>query len=53
MPAAGELTIFNRSHYEDVLVPPVKGWITPAQTAERYRTSTTSSACWRKPAPWC
>lgn len=37
MPAAGELTIFNRSHYEDVLVPPVKGWITPAQTAERYR----------------
>jgi len=37
MPAAGEITIFNRSHYEDVLVPPVKGWITPAQTAERYR----------------
>jgi PPK2 family polyphosphate:nucleotide phosphotransferase len=37
VPAAGEITIFNRSHYEDVLVPPVKGWITPAQTAERYR----------------
>lgn len=37
VPAAGEFTIFNRSHYEDVLVPPVKGWITPAQTAERYR----------------
>ena len=37
VPAAGEVTIFNRSHYEDVLVPPVKGWITPAQTAERYR----------------
>jgi PPK2 family polyphosphate:nucleotide phosphotransferase len=36
-PAAGEITIFNRSHYEDVLVPPVKGWITPAQTAQRYR----------------
>lgn len=36
MPGAGEITIFNRSHYEDVLVPPVKGWITPAQTAERY-----------------
>ncbi|WP_411885474.1 PPK2 family polyphosphate kinase [Polaromonas sp. YR568] len=37
VPASGEITIFNRSHYEDVLVPPVKGWITPAQTAERYR----------------
>lgn len=37
VPAAGEITIFNRSHYEDVLVPPVRGWITPAQTAERYR----------------
>jgi PPK2 family polyphosphate:nucleotide phosphotransferase len=37
VPAAGEIMIFNRSHYEDVLVPPVNGWITPAQTAERYR----------------
>ena len=36
MPAAGEITIFNRSHYEDVLVPPVNDWITPEQTAERY-----------------
>ena len=37
MPAAGEIMVFNRSHYEDVLVPPVNGWITPAQTAQRYR----------------
>lgn len=37
MPGAGEIMIFNRSHYEDVLVPPVNGWITPAQTAQRYR----------------
>ncbi|MDQ3059467.1 MAG: polyphosphate--nucleotide phosphotransferase [Pseudomonadota bacterium] len=37
MPGAGELMIFNRSHYEDVLVPPVNGWITPAQTVQRYR----------------
>ena len=36
MPAAGEIVIFNRSHYEDVLVPPVNGWITPEQTAQRY-----------------
>ena len=36
VPAAGEITIFNRSHYEDVLVPVVKGWITPEQTRQRY-----------------
>ena len=28
--------VFNRSHYEDVLVPPVNGWITPDQTAQRF-----------------
>lgn len=37
VPAAGHITIFNRSHYEDVLVPVVNGWITPAQTLQRYR----------------
>jgi len=36
MPGAGEMTIFNRSHYEDVLVPVVNGWITPQQTLQRY-----------------
>ena len=36
VPGNGEMMIFNRSHYEDVLVPPVSGWITPAQTAQRY-----------------
>ncbi|HZT56473.1 MAG TPA: PPK2 family polyphosphate kinase, partial [Burkholderiaceae bacterium] len=36
VPGSGEVTIFNRSHYEDVLVPPVNGWITPEQTAQRY-----------------
>jgi PPK2 family polyphosphate:nucleotide phosphotransferase len=36
VPGAGEVMVFNRSHYEDVLVPPVNGWITPAQTAQRY-----------------
>ncbi len=36
MPGAGEIAIFNRSHYEDVLVPPVNGWITPEQTRQRY-----------------
>ncbi|MDP3246067.1 MAG: polyphosphate--nucleotide phosphotransferase [Polaromonas sp.] len=36
MPGAGETMIFNRSHYEDVLVPVVKGWITHEQTAQRF-----------------
>ena len=37
MPGAGEMTIFNRSHYEDVLVPVVNQWITPEQTEQRYQ----------------
>lgn len=36
VPAAGEVVIFNRSHYEDVLVPLVKGWITPADAQKRH-----------------
>ena len=36
MPGAGEVMLFNRSHYEDVLVPSVSGWITPGQTMRRY-----------------
>ncbi|RYX96407.1 MAG: polyphosphate--nucleotide phosphotransferase [Comamonadaceae bacterium] len=37
MPGAGEITVFNRSHYEDVLVPVVNKWITPGQTAQRMQ----------------
>ena len=36
MPGAGEIMLFNRSHYEDVLVPPVNGWITAGQTVQRF-----------------
>jgi len=36
VPAAGEVMVFNRSHYEDVLVPVVNGWITREQTRQRY-----------------
>jgi len=36
VPAAGEIVAFNRSHYEDVLVPVVNGWITAEQTRQRY-----------------
>ena len=46
VPAAGEIVIFNRSHYEDVLVPVVRGWITKAESrSSASRRSTTSSAC--------
>ena len=36
VPGFGEVMIFNRSQYEDVLVPVVKGWLTPVQTAQRF-----------------
>jgi PPK2 family polyphosphate:nucleotide phosphotransferase len=36
VPGKGEMVIFNRSHYEDVLVLPVHGLITPAETKRRY-----------------
>jgi PPK2 family polyphosphate:nucleotide phosphotransferase len=36
VPASGEVMIFNRSQYEDVLVPAVTGSITPRQTQQRY-----------------
>ncbi|QGZ60284.1 PPK2 family polyphosphate kinase [Paraburkholderia acidisoli] len=36
-PAAGELAIFNRSHYEDVLVPRVMEQIDQAECERRYR----------------
>jgi PPK2 family polyphosphate:nucleotide phosphotransferase len=36
LPANGEIVVFNRSHYEDVLVPVVLGQLTPAQTRQRY-----------------
>ncbi|SIT35160.1 UDP-galactose-lipid carrier transferase [Paraburkholderia piptadeniae] len=35
-PAAGELTIFNRSHYEDVLVPYVLGSLDKDERLRRY-----------------
>lgn len=36
VPGDGQIMIHNRSHYEDVLVPLVNGWITPEQTRRRY-----------------
>ena len=37
VPGKGEIVIFNRSHYEDVLIVPVHGWISPEECVRRYR----------------
>ncbi|BBB63788.1 hypothetical protein UNDKW_5515 [Undibacterium sp. KW1] len=36
VPGKGEVTIFNRSHYEDVLITRVHGWIDQAECKRRY-----------------
>ena len=36
VPRTGEIGVWNRSHYEDVLVPVVEGWIDKAETQRRY-----------------
>ncbi|HTI17218.1 MAG TPA: PPK2 family polyphosphate kinase [Trinickia sp.] len=36
VPAAGELAVFNRSHYEDLLVPRVEGLLGGEQLKRRY-----------------
>ncbi|MDM0103917.1 polyphosphate kinase 2 family protein [Variovorax sp. J22R24] len=36
VPRSGEIMVWNRSHYEDVLVPVVEGWIDKAETKRRY-----------------
>jgi PPK2 family polyphosphate:nucleotide phosphotransferase len=36
VPAQGEIVIFNRSHYEDVLITRVHGWIDDGECARRY-----------------
>ncbi|GAA4424727.1 PPK2 family polyphosphate kinase [Acidovorax lacteus] len=36
VPGAGEITVFNRSHYEDVLVPVVQGQISAEQQRQRF-----------------
>ena len=36
VPRTGEVMVWTRSHYEDVLVPVVEGWIDKAETKRRY-----------------
>ncbi|MET9952031.1 PPK2 family polyphosphate kinase [Streptomyces sp. NPDC006339] len=36
LPHAGEIGIFDRSHYEDVLIARVRGLVPPAELEERY-----------------
>ncbi|RZU02182.1 PPK2 family polyphosphate kinase [Rivibacter subsaxonicus] len=35
VPRSGEIVVFNRSHYEDVLVPVVEGWIDAREQQRR------------------
>ena len=50
--AAGEIVIFNRSHYEDVLVPVVNGWITREADAAALRADQRlRAAAGARPAP--
>lgn len=37
VPAKGELVVFNRSHYEDVLIVAVHKWIDTAECKRRYK----------------
>ncbi|MGH8807310.1 MAG: PPK2 family polyphosphate kinase [Noviherbaspirillum sp.] len=36
VPGAGELVIFNRSHYEDVLITRVHNWVDDAEATRRF-----------------
>ncbi len=36
VPGAGEMVIFNRSHYEDVLIQKVRGWIDEQTEIQRF-----------------
>jgi len=36
VPRTGEIAVWNRSHYEDVLVPLVEGWIDKTEAKRRY-----------------
>ena len=37
VPRVGEIVLFNRSHYEDVLITRVHGWIDEAECERRYK----------------
>jgi PPK2 family polyphosphate:nucleotide phosphotransferase len=37
VPSTGEMVIFNRSHYEDVLVVRVHGWVSDETIQQRFR----------------
>lgn len=37
VPKAGEIVVFNRSHYEDVLIVRVHDWITKKECKQRYQ----------------
>ncbi|MEM1357051.1 MAG: PPK2 family polyphosphate kinase [Bacteroidota bacterium] len=38
VPAKGEMVLFNRSHYEEVLIQRVHGWVDEAQVDQRFNS---------------
>jgi PPK2 family polyphosphate:nucleotide phosphotransferase len=38
VPAAGKVGVFDRSHYEDVLIHRVRGWASPEELKRRYHS---------------
>jgi len=38
VPAKGEMVLFNRSHYEEVLIQRVHGWVDEAQVDQRFKS---------------
>jgi polyphosphate kinase 2 (PPK2 family) len=52
LPARGEIGIFNRSHYEEVLVVRVHPEVLARQKLPPSRRSTTGSATWSTTASW-
>ncbi len=53
VPRRGHVTLFNRSHYEDVLAARVHKIVPEAVWKDATRTSTRSSGCSPTPASSC
>ncbi len=52
VPRTGEIAVWNRSHYEDVLVPVVEGWIDKAEAKRRYAQINDFERLLVRPARW-
>ena len=53
VPEPGYLGVFDRSHYEDVLIARVNELAPPRRSSGATTRSTRSSASWSRTGPWC